>query len=203
MRSQQRAALLVVAALAACSPDARREAPRAADSTPSPPAAVPVNPAAALADLPASARPVPTQAPSAADSVRGIVERVGSDPGSVFTVRAPDGSRCALQMSPSAAVEGLEVAFWGTRRGAAARAPGVSCTLTVERFAVRAADGIAAVDGTLLMLGNSYALELASGARLALRQVPPALRPMIGARIFWAGPLDRAPAAYGVLDPRR
>ena len=65
---------------------------------------------------------------------------------------------------------------------------------------MRAVDGFAAADGMLRIDGSSYALET-DGARRPLRDVPATLRTQVGARIYWAGPLDRAPAAYGVLAP--
>jgi hypothetical protein len=79
--------------------------------------------------------------------------------------------------------------------------PGVACTFAVARYAVRGVDGIAAADGVLRAQGDAYALEAADGTRLPLRHVPEPLRAQVGARIYWAGPLDRAPAAYGVLAP--
>jgi hypothetical protein len=43
---------------------------------------------------------------------------------------------------------------------------------------------------------------LADGRLLTLTDVPVTLRDQIGARIWWAGPLDRAPNAYGILRGR-
>jgi hypothetical protein len=103
-----------------------------------------------------------------------------------------------------AAIVGLEVVFWGKRTDAPPpMLPGASCSFATARFAVRAVEGVPAVDGILRADGASFALEGPSGERLALREVPAALRAQVGARIFWAGPLDRAPAAYGVLQEAR
>ena len=60
---------------------------------------------------------------------------------------------------------------------------------------------IAAMDGVLRLDGGAYLLETADGVRHRLVTVPTALRSLVGARIYWAGPLDGAPAAYGVLAP--
>jgi hypothetical protein len=139
----------------------------------------------------------------AADSVRGVVLRVGSEPRTQLVVRTSAGPLCQLGSTTrpvSQAIEGLEVTLWGSRsNGAQPMMPGATCAFDVTRFAVRAVDGIAAVDGLLRSDGTSFALETADGARLPLRDVPPSLRASVGARIYWAGPTDRAPAAYGVL----
>lgn len=141
-----------------------------------------------------------TAGESATDSVRGVVERVGSDPSSQLVVRGADGGVCALHMPSPPSFEGLEVTLWGRRDLApATMIPGVACAFTSTRYAVRAVDGIPAVDGTLRANGASYAIETTDGVRRPLRDVPPALRTQVGARIYWAGSLDRAPAAYGVL----
>jgi hypothetical protein len=171
MRPRAHRAALLAVALAACSPAVGRRANVPAD-------------------------------PAAADSVRGIVERIGSDPTTRLVVRGADGTLCALQMTAPPAFEGLEVTLWGRRDLASATmVPGVSCAIAAERYAVRAVDGIAAVDGMLRIDGTAYSIESADGTRRPLRDVPSTLRTQVGARIFWAGPLDRTPAAYGVLAP--
>jgi len=150
-------------------------------------------------------RPSPDAAATPSDSVRGIVQRIGSELRTALTVRGADGATCVLRFAGAArppALEGLEAVLWGIRSTAAAPPmPGTPCTVDVAAFAVRAVDGIAAVDGVLRTDGASFALETAPGTRRPLREVPAALRTQVGARIFWAGPLDRAPAAYGVLVP--
>lgn len=175
MRAATRHVTLFAIALAACAPAAERQE---------------------------SARTAPalTRGGSAADSVRGVVERIGSDPATRLVVRDTDGAVCALHVTAPPPLEGLDVALWGTRdRATATMLPGVTCTLVVARYAVRAVDGVAAVDGILRAVGDAYALETADGKRRPLRDVPTALRTQAGARIYWAGSLDRAPAAYGVL----
>lgn len=189
-------AAAVAALLAACSPAVeRREAGRADTAS-----------AAASSETVATTRTIAaaTAGESTADSVRGVVERVGSDPTSRLVVRGVDGSVCALHLTASPSLEGLEVTLWGRRDlVSATMLPGVACTLAVARYAVRAVDGIVAVDGALRADGASYALETADGVRRPLRDVPSTLRAHVGARIYWAGPLDQPPAAYGVLAPAR
>ena len=188
-------ALPLIATLAACAPAGSRRAEVPADT-----AATAAAAARSTADR-ATRTTSPATDSDPADSVRGIVERVGSDPTTRLVVRGTDGSACALQMTAPPAFEGLEVTLWGRRDlTAATMLPGVSCSFAATRYAVRAVDGIAAVDGMLRIAGSSYALET-DGARRPLRDVPATLRTQVGARIYWAGPLDRAPAAYGVLAP--
>jgi hypothetical protein len=78
-----------------------------------------------------------------------------------------------------------------------------SARFDVVRFAVRRADGVAAQDGVLERDGTGFALRLTDDRRAPLVDVPLSLRERIGARIWWAGPLDRAPIAYGILTIRR
>ncbi|MHB0964314.1 MAG: hypothetical protein ACYC5V_14025 [Gemmatimonadaceae bacterium] len=194
MRAAALAVLLAVA-LSACTPVGSRRAEVSADT-----AATAATAPRSTADS-ASRTTSPATHGDPADTLRGIVERVGSDPTTLLVVRGTDGAACALQMTAPPAFEGLEVTLWGRRHlTSATMMPGVSCTFAAERYAVRAVDGIAAVDGMLRIDGSSYAIET-GGARRPLRDVPATLRTQGGARIYWAGPLDRAPAAYGILAP--
>ncbi len=191
-RRASRATLFVVA-LAGCSPAVGRRADAPADTAA----------AAAPAAAPAGASaPSVARGDQRADSVRGVVERIGSDPTTQLVVRGADGTVCALQLSAPPPFEGLEVTLWGRRApGSATMVPGVSCAFAAERYAVRAVDGVAAVDGILRVDGTAFTIETANVARRPVRDVPAPLRTQVGARIYWAGPLDRAPMAYGVLVP--
>jgi hypothetical protein len=71
--------------------------------------------------------------------------------------------------------------------------------MDVTRYAVRAVDGVSAVDGVLRFDHAAFTLELASGQRLPLRDVPPRMQDWVGQRVYWVGPTDRAPTAYGLL----
>ena len=50
---------------------------------------------------------------------------------------------------------------------------------------------------------DQYWLSLHDGRKLAVRNLPAALRTKSGARVFLAGPLDRPPAAYGIIAEAR
>jgi hypothetical protein len=144
---------------------------------------------------------------AAQDTVRGVIESVGSEPVTQLILRQHDGSTCAVHAAPrvlSASVAGLEVTLWGALTNSAPpMLPGATCAISATRYAVRAADGVPTVDGVLRADGARFWIEFASGERRALRDVPAVLRRRVGARIFWAGPLDRAPSAYGVLQEAR
>jgi hypothetical protein len=153
-----------------------------------------------------AAAPTPRVA-AAADSTRGTILVTGADPQTVVVLRTPGGAACSLKGDAAAlhAAAGLDVVVWGTRddAGAAPMPAGGWCALAVQEFAVRGSAGLAATDGILRADGAGFALDVTRGARVPLANVPASLRPSIGARIFWVGPLDRAPAAYGVLSPPR
>ena len=194
MRRRARRAALLAAALAACSPAAERGAAVSADTLGVAAPAATGTPARTTASV--------TPNESIADSVRGVVERIGSDPTTQLVIRGADDALCALEITAPPPFEGLEVTLWGRRDvSAATMIPGVACAFAAERYAVRAVNGIAAVDGRLRIDGTAYTIESADGARRPLRDVPSTLRTQVGARIYWAGRLDRAPAAYGVLAP--
>ena len=202
MSAAARRVTLLAVSLAACAPAAERRGADGSVDTSAVATASTTDTLAAHVGATAPAASGGADAATAADSVRGVVARVGSDPTSQLVVRAADGVACALQMTTPPSFEGLEVTLWGVRdRTSATMLPGVGCTVMVTRFAVRAVDGVAAMDGVLRAQGDAYALETADGKRRPLRDVPAALRAQVGARVYWAGPLDRAPEAYGVLAP--
>lgn len=147
--------------------------------------------------VPAAAREV------GADSLRGIVQLVGTEPGVVTLVRVGaggtplavlDGGDAALR-----AAAGLEVVVYGARGGTSDALPVKTPAFGVRRFAVRAVDGAAAVDGVLVRDGATLMLQFADGTRAPLVAPPLAFRELVGARVYWVGPLDVAPRAYGIL----
>jgi hypothetical protein len=129
--------------------------------------------------------------------VRGIVRVVGSSPFHQVVV-SPAGAAAPVSLvGPDTATlrkaAGLEVVVRG------ARADG---GLRVASFAVRSADGQPAVDGTVVRDGDGLALETAGG-RVHLGNPPAALRDLVGARVWVAGPLDTGPNPFGVLERKR
>jgi hypothetical protein len=134
---------------------------------------------------------------AAADTLRGTVDVVGSEPGTWVVLRMDGGARAVTLLGERAVLErlaGIEVAVWG-----ALERPGV---FRVERVEVRAADGVPAVDGVLARQGAGWVLVTHDGRRLPVARLPASLVGMEGARVWLAGPLDRDPDSSGVIaDP--
>jgi hypothetical protein len=130
----------------------------------------------------------------AADTLRGTVEVVGSEPGTSVALLMDGGMRAVTLDGERPLLDrlaGLEVAV----RGSLVRA-GV---FRVERIAVRASGGVAAVDGVLARAGAGWVLATEDGRRLPVPHLPEALRAKAGARVWLAGPLDRPPDSSGVI----
>jgi hypothetical protein len=131
----------------------------------------------------------------AADSLRGTVRVVGSEP-ATQVVLEPAGGGASVTLQGQRAVllrlSGLEVAVEGE--------PEAPSRFRVARVTVRAANGIAAVDGVLAREGGGYVLRTPDGRRVAVPHLPEALAGRVGARVFLAGPLDRHPDSFGVIE---
>lgn len=154
----------------------------------------------------------PVSASSSADTIRGVLTVVGSDPFTTVMLTSRQGLAIALSGAAAPALRdlaGVEVMLRGLHRPATGEAGGVDRTpsnrpsFEARQFAVRAVDGIAAVDGTLERAGAGYALRMIDARSLELPALPAALRTHVGARIFLAGPLDRAPQHYGIIAAPR
>lgn len=158
----------------------------------------------ASAEVVASAAADTLDAPIREDSVRGIVRLVGSSPGNL-TLRPASGGVLDLMGEDLAllrAADGLEVALFG-QFGPASGVTTSAAGFVITWFAVRAVDGNAAIDGVLERAGDGFALRLSDGALISLPMVPEPLRTAAGMRVFWVGPLDSAPRAYGILGTAR
>jgi hypothetical protein len=144
-----------------------------------------------------SAAPAGGGAAAGADTLRGTLRITGSEPGVTFVVvdasgrtTALDGDRVLLER-----LAGVEVAVEGD---AVADAP-----FRVARVAVRAVEGVAAVDGVLAREGGRDVLVLADGTRRVVARLPEPLRGRTGARVWLAGPLDSDIDSFGVISGPR
>jgi hypothetical protein len=129
----------------------------------------------------------------AADSLRGTLEVVGSEPATSVALVLDGGARAATLEGERPLLDrlsGLEVAVWG--------APVRAGVFRVDRVAVRAAGAVAAVDGVLAREGGGWVLVTGDGRHLPVPHLPAALRGMAGARVWLAGPLDH-PDSFGVI----
>jgi hypothetical protein len=129
------------------------------------------------------------------DSLRGTVLLVGADPAARPVLRPAAGKTDVVLHGKRRVLErlgGLEVAVFGAREA--------SDAFRVDRVEVRGANGVAAVDGTLVRAGDRWLLATADGRRLPVARLPESLRTKEGARVWLAGPLDRDPDSFGVIE---
>lgn len=133
-------------------------------------------------------------ATTGADTLRGVVREVGSEPGTMFVLTTATGEIYLLGERPILRrMVGLEVMVAGRP------APD---GFHVGRAVVRAAGGLAAVDGVLGRDQRGFFLVPADGgARIPLPHLPEQLRGRLGTRIWLSGPLDRVPDSFGEIDP--
>ena len=151
---------------------------------------------AAVLTLSACAPRPQTSAETPPDTLRGRLEVVGSEPGTSAVLMLDRDTRSVTLLGDRTLLNrlaGLEVVIWGQR------VPGDR--FQVGRFAVRASSGVPALDGVLGRNGRSAYLVTADGRRHAIARLPQALEGLVGARVWLAGPLDRAPDSFGVIAP--
>jgi hypothetical protein len=132
------------------------------------------------------------------DTLRGIIAVVGTDRDHHVIVRPAGGDPVTLtgaeaDLAARAAGADVWVEGWRDER---------TTTMSVTRFAVRAVDGIPAVDGTLAAADGGLVLITPDGTRHAIAHVPDALRERIGARVWISGKLDQGPVSFGVIQAK-
>lgn len=142
-------------------------------------------------------------APAATDMIVGIVQLTGADSSGAINLlpASANGETYGLPIKLAAppamrSVNGLEVRIIGTQ-ARDRRWPGM---VKVLSFVVLAAKGQAAADGMLADDAGALYLVTADGRWHAIAHPPEALRAHIGARVWIAGPLDREPVAYGIIE---
>lgn len=137
-------------------------------------------------------------APAAADTLRGTVQVVGSEP-ATSVVLAPAGGGADVVLEGDRRVldrlAGLEVFVRGERVAGG--------RLRVERTEVRAANGIPAVDGVLARDVGRDVLLARDGTRHVIARLPEALRGRTGSRVWLAGPLDGDIDSFGIIAERQ
>ena len=152
---------------------------------------------AVLACAPGAAPPSSdTGAPGAtasADTLRGTVEVVGSEPGTSVVLADGRGKYVTLEGERPVllALQALEVMVEGRMEE-----PG---RFRVERVAVRSANGVPAVDGVIAREGGRLVLATGDGRRIPVPHLPAQLAGKVGARVWLAGPLDRHPDTFGII----
>ncbi|MCU0634107.1 MAG: hypothetical protein MUE41_04460 [Gemmatimonadaceae bacterium] len=154
-------------------------------------------------DLPASSRVPPpplgdadARSRALGDSVRGIAAVVGTAPMTQVVVKLADGASITLNgmaASDVGRLAGAEVVVRGVRTS--------PLELVVADYAVRRVDGADAADGMLIATADGLALLARDGTRRPVSNAPPALRAMVGSRVWIAGSLER-PTAFGRIGRR-
>jgi hypothetical protein len=139
------------------------------------------------------------------DSLRGTISVVGAEPMTALRLAGPRDTAMLGEEPALRAAAGLDVVVVGRRESARCTEASPVCDrgrFSVRAFQVRAAGSVPAIDGILAQRNGEYELVLSDGTRVAVPLLPPLLRSEVGARIYLAGPLDRAPDSYGILTPR-
>ncbi|HJQ53380.1 MAG TPA: hypothetical protein VJ825_06010 [Gemmatimonadaceae bacterium] len=128
------------------------------------------------------------------DSVRGIVSITGTDFDQHIVIRSANAvTPVTATPADSAALSrigGVEVLAIGSRS---------SGHFHLDHFTALAVDGSPVVDGVLRAAGDGLKLDTANGT-VSLGNPPDALRNLIAARVWIAGPLDTGPNSYGVIS---
>lgn len=133
-----------------------------------------------------------------ADTLRGTLRLVGSDPFPRWTLQSGQGDvhLTGELLSGVRDVSGLEVWVSGMLRPERQE-------MDVSRLDVRAVGEVPAVDGILHVRGEDVELVTSDGTRLAVARPPAGLRSHDGAWVWIAGELGAEPVAYGVIRPKR
>ena len=151
--------------------------------------------------------PSPVASPAVLDTVRGKVSVVGSEPMTEVVLSPVAGGApvalAGLQRVTLRGLGGLEVMVTGRLTGKMSAAiPRGGAEFEADRFVVRAVDGVAATDGIVATSDGMFFLVTTDGRRLSADHLPALLKQKIGARVYLAGLLDRAPVSYGVITDR-
>jgi hypothetical protein len=127
-----------------------------------------------------------------ADTVRGQLVWAGVEPARTVVLRAADGNVTLSGMATTgmSKLVGSEVVVRGVRLSPR--------DVVVSDFFVRAADGVAAFDGTVQSDG---ALRLSDGSGVKRIPLPAAMQGLTGARV-WVAVKDGKPYAYGLIQNR-
>ncbi len=132
--------------------------------------------------------PVPT------DTLVGEILVTGADPTASVELRTAD-ERVRL-VGPVAdtlrSLSRVEVAVTGER---------VQRGLRVRSFRVVGVAGVSAMDGVLELDRGDAVLLVPTGERVRYGPAPPGLRPLVGRRVWIAGPAGVAPSSWGVIEP--
>ncbi|HTD62347.1 MAG TPA: hypothetical protein VK679_16950 [Gemmatimonadaceae bacterium] len=139
--------------------------------------------------------------PAQTDTFIGTVQLTGPDASVNLLPTSANGGTYGLPIQLAGppelrSVQGLLVRVVGTQ----AHDKRWPDRVTVVRFTVIAAKGQPVVDGTLADDAGALYIVTDDGRWHALGRPPAALHAHVGARVWVAGPLDREPIAFGIVE---
>jgi len=133
--------------------------------------------------------------PAAPDSLRGLVSVTGASLEQRLVLRS---GALAVYLSGSPADSAALVRLSGAEVVVRGKADGTM--LHVVEFTVVGVDAAPALDGVLRNDGTGLVIETRQG-RVTLGNPPPALRALVGARVWITGAPATGPLVYGVIVP--
>ncbi len=170
--------------------------------TPAPPDTQPAEGGTAPARRTSGASAALPAAPlSGSDTARGVVRILGTVADSRVVVHSPTGPVAIIgPLAPTiAALQEMDVWVQGPLSVALGRAIPPR-QIEARQFAVRAVNGVAALDGTLREESGGSVLVSAAGERTRLVAPPPALRSRVGSRVWVTRDGSGAVSAFGVIE---
>lgn len=137
-----------------------------------------------------------------AEAARGIVKVVGTSREHALVLQraAPDSTIVQLRAATdeSAALERVAGTLIAVRGQFTTRD-----TLAVSGFRVVAVGGQSVIDGVVRQAKSGLEICPPSESCVALGNPPIALRELVGARIWFGGPIATGPNTFGVVEPKR
>ena len=162
------------------------------------PADTGTRPAPRTSGTPAALPAAPLPGP---DTARGVVRILGTVADSRVVVHSPTGPVAIIgPLAPTiAALQEMDVWVQGPLSVALGRAIPPR-QIDARQFAVRAVNGVAALDGILHEESGGLVLVGAAGGRTILGAPPPALRERVGSRVWVTRDAGGAVTAFGVIE---
>lgn len=127
------------------------------------------------------------------ETVRGTVTVEGADPMTRVMLRSQGGAKevAGPHARTLSRLNGVTVLARGTTSGS---------VLTVEEFVVTAVNGEPVLDGRIVEDGEAVAMMTMEGRRVALRDVPAALRALAGHRVWLRASASGEPESWHRID---
>ena len=178
------------------------EQPPSLSGTPPPPDSQPADSGGRTAPRSSGTPDALPAAPlSGPDTARGVVRILGTVADSRVVVHSPTGPVAVIgPLAPTvAALQEMDVWVQGPLSVALGRAIPPR-QIEARQFAVRAVNGVAALDGTLREESGEFVLVGPAGKRTILGSPPPALRARVGSRVWVTRDAGGTVVGFGVIE---